>query len=43
MSSELSIRIQKAIEEFFNKNSNWTLLGFLKYRAEASDFTYYKG
>ncbi|KAF0474674.1 hypothetical protein F8M41_024698 [Gigaspora margarita] len=43
MSSELPTIIKGAIEEFFDKNPNWTLLEFLNYRAEASDFTYDKG
>ncbi|RIB27915.1 hypothetical protein C2G38_2159303 [Gigaspora rosea] len=42
MSSELPTIIKRAIEGVFNENPNWTLLEFLNYRAEASDFTYDK-
>ena len=41
MSDELLLQLQaeETIEKFFKKNKTWSLLKFLKFRAENDDFT----
>ena len=39
---DMSLEIQLTIENFFKKNTNWSLIKFLNYRARDDEFTYNK-